>query len=160
MDEYLIVQQGEVFSMTEAISVLEGMERGTAGNTSLTAAFALAQELDQDQVIIVQETEYTGAGKHPLAQLSFAKQNGVEVKFGNPKEDVPGVNIILPEEPSQIKTKYFDMKKIRKSHIKKAVQHVNATTASENDIEYLMVETRETREFVLETLRDLNIKLV
>ncbi len=160
MEEYLIVQQGEVFYMTEALSVLEGMERGPAGNTSLTAAFALAQELDEDQIIIVQETEYTGAGKHPLAQLSFAKQNGVEVKFGNPKEDVPGVNIILPEHPSQIKTKYFDMAKIRKSHIKKSVQHVNATTANEEDIKYLMVETRESREFVVETLKELNVKIV
>ncbi len=54
-------------------SVLEGLERGPAGNTSLTAAFALAQEMDEDQIIVVQETEYTGAGKHPMPQLSFAK---------------------------------------------------------------------------------------
>lgn len=159
MDEYLIVQQGEVFYMTESLSVLEGIERGPAGNTSLTAAFALAQELDEDQVIVVQETEYTGAGKHPLSQLSFARENGIEVKFGNPKEDIPGTNIILPEHPSLIKTKYFDMNKLRKSYIKNAVNHVGATSANENDIQYLMDETKSDREFVVQVLKNLNIIL-
>jgi len=79
MDRYLLVTQGEVFYMTETLAVLEGMQRGPAGNTSLTAAFALAQEMDEDQVIVVNETEYTGAGKLPSAQLTFAKENGVEV---------------------------------------------------------------------------------
>ncbi|MGK0466375.1 2-amino-4-oxopentanoate thiolase subunit OrtB [Clostridium sp.] len=159
MDEYLIVKQGEVFYMTEALSVLEGIERGPAGNTSLTAAFALAQELDEDQVIVVQETEYTGAGKHPLSQLSFARKNGIEIKFGNPKDDIPGTNIILPEHPSFIKVKYFDMNKLRKSYIKNAVKHVEATSANEDDIQYLIDETKSDRKFVVQELEDLNISL-
>jgi cysteine synthase len=159
MDEYLIVQQGEVFYMTEALSVLEGIERGPAGNTSLTAAFALSQELDEDQVIVVQETEYTGAGKHPLSQLSFARENGIEIKFGNPKEDIPGTNIILPEHPSLIKAKYFDMNKLRESYIKNSVKHVKATSANENDIQYLIDETKSNREFVVQALKNLNISL-
>lgn len=160
MDEYLIVQQGEVFYITEALSVLEGMERGPAGNTSLTAAFALAQELDEDQVIVVQETEYTGAGKHPLAQLSFARENGIEVEFGNPKEDIPGKNIILPSHPSSIKCKYYDLNKLKKSYIKNSVKHVNATSANEKDIQFLIDETRTSREFVIEALKNLNITIV
>ena len=59
MDGYLYVKQGEVFYMTELLAQLEGMERGPAGNTSLAAAFALAQTLPSDQAIVVQETEYT-----------------------------------------------------------------------------------------------------
>ena len=114
----MIVKQGEVFYMTEALSSLEGMERGPAGNTSLTAAFALARELDQEQIIVVQETEYTGAGKHPLPQLAFAKENGIEVLFGNPDDDVPGKNIIFPEHPAMIRARYSDMDKLRKSYIK------------------------------------------
>ena len=115
MDQYQLVKQGEVFFITEALAELEGMERGPAGNTSLTAAFALAREMDEDQIIVVQETEYTGAGKHPLAQLSFARQNGIEVKFGNPEEEVPGKNIILPEHPSMIKSRHFDMDKLKET---------------------------------------------
>ena len=68
--------------LNEALASLEGIEKGPAGNTALAAAFSLAQELDQDQLIVVQETEYTGAGKHVQPQLSFAKQNSIEVIFG------------------------------------------------------------------------------
>lgn len=160
MDEFLIVKQGEVFYMTEVLSSLEGLERGPAGNTSLTAAFALARELDEDQIIVVQETEYTGAGKHPLPQLAFAKQNGIEIMFGNPDEDIPGKNIIFPEHPSMIKARYYDMGKLRKSYIKNAVKHVNASWANEKDIEFLVEETKSNREFVLETLNGLGVKIV
>lgn len=160
MDAYLTVKQGEVFYMTEALSTLEGMERGPAGNTSLTAAFALAKELEEDQIIVVQETEYTGAGKHPLAQLSFAKKNGIEVKFGNPEEEIPGKTIILPEHPSFVKTRYSDMNKLRKSYIKNAVKHVNVNSANERDIQFLIEETKSNKDFVVETLKELNIKII
>lgn len=159
MDEFLTVKQGEVFYMTELLASLEGMERGPAGNTSLTAAFALARELDEDKIIVVQETEYTGAGKMPQPQLSFARQNGIEVKFGNSDDDVPGKNIILPEHPSMIKTRFADMDKLRKSYIKYAVKHVNATWADENDIQFLIAETKSNKEFVINALKELNIEI-
>jgi cystathionine beta-synthase len=47
----------------------------------------------------VQETEYTGAGKHHWAQLNFARANGVEVRLGDPAESVPGTSIVIPEAP-------------------------------------------------------------
>ncbi|NLI55158.1 MAG: PLP-dependent lyase/thiolase, partial [Clostridiales bacterium] len=71
MDRYVTVNQGEVFYTTELLARLEGIERGPAGNTSLAAAISLAQTLPEDAVVVVQETEYTGAGKHGNAQLSF-----------------------------------------------------------------------------------------
>ena len=113
LDRYVLVRQGEVFYITEALAVLEGLERGPAGNTSLTAAFSVAQEMDEDQIIVVQETEYTGAGKPPMPQLTFAKQNGIAVSFGKPEEEVPGENIVLPEHPSLIKVRDFDLNKAR-----------------------------------------------
>ncbi|MDD3460359.1 MAG: 2-amino-4-oxopentanoate thiolase subunit OrtB, partial [Mesotoga sp.] len=58
MDRYLLVTQGEVFYVTEMLARLEGLQRGPAGNTSLTAAIALARELPEDKTIVVQETEY------------------------------------------------------------------------------------------------------
>ena len=93
------VNQGEVFYITEALAQIEGLERGPAGNTSLTAAFSLAQEMDENKIILVQETEYTGAGKHVRPQLGFAIKLGVEVKIGDPREEICGKNIILPAEP-------------------------------------------------------------
>ena len=72
MDRYVSITQGEVMFMTEMLANLEGMERGPAGNTALAAAFSLAQELPEDAILVVTETEYTGAGKHIQPQLDFA----------------------------------------------------------------------------------------
>lgn len=153
MDRYVTITQGEVFYMTEALASLEGIEKGPAGNTALAAAFSIAQELDQDQIIVVQETEYTGAGKHVQPQLAFAKQNGIEVKFGDPKEEVPGKNIVLPECPSLIKAKDLDMTKLRKSLIKNALEHTGKTP-NEEDIEFLAKETKTDAAFVKAALAE------
>ena len=60
MDRYTTTTQGEVMYMTEMLANLEGIERGPAGNTALACAFSLAQELPEDAVLVVSETEYTG----------------------------------------------------------------------------------------------------
>ncbi|HSQ87636.1 2-amino-4-oxopentanoate thiolase subunit OrtB [Romboutsia sp.] len=148
MDRYVTVNQGEVFYMTELLAQLEGLERGPAGNTSLTAAFSLAQELDEDQVILVQETEYTGAGKHINPQLTFARENGIEIKFGNPQDEICGQNLILPSHPSLIKVNEINMDKIRKSYVKNAIENNNVTSLSEEDIKFLAKDAKCSEEFV------------
>lgn len=154
IDRYLTVHQGEVFYITEALASLEGLEKGPAGNTSLTAAFALAQELDQDQMIVVQETEYTGAGKHIQPQLSFARDNGIEVKFGDPKDEVPGKNIILPLHPSMITANDADVIHMRRSLIKNYISNYKVTP-TEADLEFLAAETNSNVEFVKEVIASL-----
>ncbi len=158
MDRYVTVRQGEVFYMTEALAKLEGLERGPAGNTSLAAAFSIAQEMDENQIIVVQETEYTGAGKHIQPQLSFARDNGIDIHFGDPVDEVPGISIILPSHPSLLKVVDLDMVKIRKSLIKNAITTFKVEKVTENDIEYLIEETNTNRAFVEETLKELNIE--
>lgn len=160
LDRYLTVKQGEVFYITEALSILEGIERGPAGNTSLTAAFALAQEMDEDQTIVVQETEYTGAGKHPMPQISFAKQNGIEVLFGDPDTEVPGKNIVFPDHPSRIKIRDFDLDKARISYIKNAVTNYKKTEINKNDLEFLVKDTKSDEKFVLSILNELGVKVL
>ena len=132
--------------MTELLAQLEGLERGPAGNVSLAAAFSLAQEMDEDQIIVVQETEYTGAGKHIQPQLSFARQNGIEIKFGNPEEEIPGKNIILPANPSLLKAKDVDIDKLKVSLIKNYIKDLNSLT--DNDINFLITETKSNKEYI------------
>ncbi len=155
LDRYIFVKQGEVFYITEALSVLEGIERGPAGNTSLTAAFALAQEMDEDQTIIVQETEYTGAGKHPMPQISFAKQNGIEVLFGDTEEEKPGKNIIFPDSPSRIKVRDFDLDKARASYVKNAVNNYGKKEISKEDFDFIVKDAKSNEQFVLDALKEL-----
>jgi threonine dehydratase len=156
IDRYVTVNQGEVFFLTETLSVLEGIERGPAGNVSLAAAFSLAQEMNQDEIIVVQETEYTGAGKHHFAQLSFARKRGIEIRFGNPKDEIPGQSIILPDGVDRIKAVDLDLDKIRKSLIKNQVKDYVKIDAS--DVQYLMDETHASEAFVCETLKELNVE--
>jgi len=158
LDRYLTVKQGEVFYITEALSVLEGLERGPAGNTSLTAAFALAQEMDEDQMIVVQETEYTGAGKHPMPQISFAKQNGIDILFGDPDTEVPGQNIVFPDHPSRIKVRDFDLNKARMSYIKNAINNYGKDVISKQDLEFLAKDTKSNVDFVLSILTEMGVK--
>ncbi len=151
MDRYVTVTQGEVMYMTEALANLEGIERGPAGNTALAAAFSLAQELPEDAVLVISETEYTGAGKHVQPQLSFARDNGIDIHFGDPNEDKPGVNIVLPKDPSYIKCKDADINHFRASLIKRASKkHEGTPTAA--DLEFLAVETKTDVAFVKEVL--------
>ncbi|MGL4797486.1 MAG: 2-amino-4-oxopentanoate thiolase subunit OrtB [Paraclostridium sp.] len=159
MDRYVTVNQGEVFYMTELLAQLEGLERGPAGNTSLAAAFSLAQELDEDKIVVVQETEYTGAGKHICPQLTFARENGIEIKFGNPEEEIVGENLILPRHPSLLKAKDLDMDKIRTSYVKNCIENYKVTSISKEDLEFLIDETKSSEEFIIYITKSLNIDI-
>ncbi len=156
IDRYLTVTQGEVFFLTQALALLEGIERGPAGNTSLAAAFSLAREMDRDQIIVVQETEYTGAGKHHQAQLAFARKNGIDIRFGNPADEVPGKTIVLPERVEWIHAEEVDLAKIRQSAVKNALKEHRCLQKS--DWRYLLEETNASPEFVGGVLRDLKIE--
>ena len=153
MDRFVTLTQGEVFYMTQLLAVLEGMERGPAGNTSLAAAFAIAQELDEDRILVVQETEYTGAGKHPIAQLNLAKQMGIEVRRGDPTDNKPGQRIVIPEQPSQIATLEVDLDRIRRSYIRHAVESLpEDTEITEVDLAFLAAETQTNQVYVQEVI--------
>lgn len=153
MDRYVTVKQGSVMYITEALAQLEGIERGPAGNTAVAAAFALAQELPEDAVIVVSETEYTGAGKHIQPQMAFARENGIEIKFGDPdKEDKPGVNLVLPKDPSYLRIQEADIKRFRESLIKKSCKKHGVTNPTAEDLQFLADETKTDIEFVKNAL--------
>lgn len=157
MDRYVTVTQGEVFYVTEMLAQLEGLERGPAGCTALAAAVSLAKELDQDQIVVVQETEYTGAGKHPQSQLTFARQMGITIRRGDPRENKPGECIVIPEALSQIQAVDLDIKHLRKSYISNVIKTNGVTKVSEKEIQFLAEETKSDHDFVCQVLQELGI---
>ncbi len=159
MDRYVTITQGEVFWMTELLAQLEGLERGPAGNTSLASAFVIAQEYEDDDIIVVQETEYTGAGKSPIAQLNFAKENGIEVSVGDPKDQVPGKNIIIPSHPSLVTVTDESMENLRKSYLKNAFKKLKENKIKKIDIEFLSKETKLSEKEITEILKHNNIEI-
>lgn len=157
IDRYVTMNQGEVFFITEALAVLEGIERGPAGNTSLAAAFSLAQEMKEDDIIIVQETEYTSAGKHHQAQLAFARENGIDIHFGDPLDEIPGKTIVFPETVDLIHTQELDLDIIRKKYIQN--QLTKSKSLTQDDLDFLVIETNTDIEFVLNELKQYDIHL-
>ena len=159
IDRFVTVTQGEVFYITEVLAALEGLERGPAGNTSLAAAFAIAQELDEDRIVVVQETEYTGAGKHPIAQLNLAQQMGIEVARGDPRGNKPGRRIVIPEHPAQLSVVEVDLDRLRRSYLRHALASLpEGARLSEADSEFLALETRTSTTNVKEILHVLRGK--
>lgn len=157
LDRYVTLPQGEVFYMTELLAQLEGLERGPAGNTSLAAAFVIAQEMDDDAIIVVQETEYTGAGKHIVPQLTFAKKNGIKVLRGNPMDEIPGKNIILPQDPSYLQVDNKDLNDYRRSLIKNTVKLLKEKEVGQIDLDFLCEETKLEREIVINILKEFEV---
>jgi len=153
MDRYVLVTQGEVFYVTEMLAQLEGMQRGPAGNTSLAAAIAIARELNEDKIVVVQETEYTGAGKLPSAQLTFAKEMGIEIRRGDPiKEDKPGERIVIPKHPSQIDVIDVELSKLKRSYIKELIKRNNKCEFSKLELKFISEDIRLPVEKVIELI--------
>jgi cysteine synthase len=156
MEEYYTITQGEVFYTTEMLAACEGIERGPAGNTSLTAAIDIARNMDRDQIVVVQETEYTGAGKHPTAQLTFAKQNQVQVRRGDPRENRPGEVIVIPEHLSQIRAVEVPIDKLRKSYLKNIIKELKGRELSQAEWDYLAEELNTDVARVKELIKNVN----
>ena len=100
----------------------------------------------------MQETEYTGAGKHGSAQLSFARQNGVRVSLGDPIDEIAGESIVLPAHPSLLRAAEVDLCHMRRSLIVHAASTIDHAP-TENDIAFLAEETKSNEAFVRETLK-------
>ena len=159
LDRYVTVTQGEVFYVTETLASVEGLERGPAGNTSLAAAIPLARELPEDEIVVVQETEYTGAGKHPQAQLDFARRNGVEVRRGDPRENVPGKVIVIPERFDQLHVTEVDLDRMRRSYIRNAVERNQLREITHEEVQFLSEDSRMSPESVAAVLRELGVRV-
>jgi len=125
------------------------------GNISLAAVISIAQEIDDDQILVVNETEYSGAGKHPTAQLTFAKNHGIDMKRGDPADNTPGKSIVIPENPGQIRVRNFDIHHLRFSLVREATYGLPNIT--ERDVSFLAQETKTDKKFVEKCLVDLNI---
>lgn len=141
LDRYVTITQGEVFFITQLLAELEGLERGPAGNTSLAAAVSVARELPREALVVVQETEYTGAGKHPTAQLTMARQLGIEVSIGDPRQNKPGKRIVIPDDIAQVDAIDIDLNQLRRSYLRRVADAHATRPLTPDELRYLAEET-------------------
>jgi 2-amino-4-ketopentanoate thiolase beta subunit len=150
LDRYVTVTQGEVFYATQLLAELEGLERGPAGNTSLAAAMVVARELDQDELVVVQETEYTGAGKHPTAQLTLARELGIGVVVGSRDDDRPGQRIVLPTAAGDMDVDEVDLNRLRRSYLRRVATRVGWRDLEPFEVDFLAADLNVEPWFVRE----------
>jgi cysteine synthase len=148
LDRYVTVTQGEVFFATQLLANLEGLERGPAGNTSLAAAMVLAREYREDEIVVVQETEYTGAGKHPTAQLTLARQMGIEVVTGARADDRPGERIAIPGSMEEMGLTEVDLALLRRSYLRRIASRIDHRGLDDHEVEYLAGDLNVSRQQV------------
>jgi hypothetical protein len=139
LDRMVTVEQGDVFYATELLAQFDGLERGPAGNTALAAAIPIARDLPDTALVVVQESEYSGAGKSHYAQVAFARENGIGVAVGDPRKSTPGVNIILPATPEGMTVADVDLRAVREKYLRRRSVHGEH---SEADVAFLAEETR------------------
>lgn len=150
LDRYVTVTQGEVFYATQLLADLEGLERGPAGNTSLAAALVLARELGEDELLVVQETEYTGAGKHPTAQLTLARALGISVGIGPREDDRPGERIVFPGSVEEMSVTEVDLVHLRRSYLRRIAARVEDRSLADFEVDFLAADLNTGPEFVRE----------
>nr|MDA3936892.1 PLP-dependent lyase/thiolase [Actinomycetota bacterium] len=97
-------------------------------------------------------------GKHHWAQLNFARQQGVEVRAGDPADNVPGKVIVIPERPEQIRAKDHDLARMRTSYVRNAMRVAGeGYVPTSEDIEFLARDTNtdaQTVEQMLAALKE------
>jgi hypothetical protein len=150
LDRYVTVTQGEVLYATQLLADLEGLERGPAGNTSLAAAMALAREFDEDEVVVVQETEYTGAGKHPTAQLTLARELGITLSVGPREDDRPGDRIVFPASVEEMSVSEVDLRLLRRSYLRRIARRVGDRSLTDSEVAFLAEDLNAEPLFVRE----------
>jgi hypothetical protein len=109
------------------------------------------------ELIVVQETEYTGAGKHLQAQLTFARENGIDVRFGDPREEICGESIVLPEHPRLIQAEDADLDALRRSYLSNCLSAANAPEIGAAELDFLVAETNGARSLVLSVLDEFGV---
>jgi cystathionine beta-synthase len=83
---------------------------------------------------------------------------GIEVSRGDPKENIPGKKIIIPEKLEQVEVEDFDMEKIRHSYLEKAMNVTKGYSPTEEDIQFLAEDSKSTVETVREGLKSLGME--
>jgi hypothetical protein len=80
-------------------------------------------------------------------------QMGIEVRRGDPRENLPGHAIVLPEDPTQVAVTEVDLDGLRRSYLKNSANELsNGQHVDTGDLEFLAAETRTTTAYVKEIL--------
>jgi hypothetical protein len=78
---------------------------------------------------------------------------------GEPKQNVPGKVIAIPEEFSQLTFTEVDLDRMKTSYIRNAVTRNNVARVTQEELEFLAEDTNSTPEFVSSVLQNLGVQV-
>ena len=91
--------------------------------------------------------------------LDFARKNGVEIRRGDPKENVPGKAIVIPERFDQLQVSEMDLGRMRKSYVRNAVNRNALKEAGAKEIKFLAEDSSQSEADVAKMLGELGVKV-
>ena len=80
---------------------------------------------------------------------------GIDVRFGDPAEEIPGKSIILPSSPEKISVNDIDLAYLKQSLVKNVLKTTDQPL-SEVELKYLAEEINGTVEQVQQIIKNLN----
>ena len=92
------------------------------------------------------------------AQLDFAKRNGVKVIRDEPKQNVPGKVIAIPEHFSQLTFTEVDLDRMRTSYVRNAVTRSKVAKVTQEEVKFLAEDTNSSADFVVSVLETLGVQ--
>jgi hypothetical protein len=110
----------------------------------------LAREYGEDELVVVQETEYTGAGKHPTAQLTLARDLGISVGIGPREDDRPGERIVFPAGVEEMSFTEVDLSQLRRSYLRRIAARVDDRGLDDFEVDFLAEDLNTDPAFVRE----------
>jgi hypothetical protein len=81
----------------------------------------------------------------------------VELRRGDPKGNIHGKVIVIPDRVEQIRVEELDLNKIRESYVKHAIESMGVSQPTETDVVFLAEDSRSSTEFVRKVLNSLNV---
>jgi len=94
-----------------------------------------------------------------MPQLTFAKSNGIEIRRGDSKENIPGKNIVIPNRIDQIYLQDLDMMKLRTDYVRNITVRKDIYEITEEDLLFLCDEVKLNKSEVMNILDSLNVKI-
>jgi len=83
----------------------------------------------------------------------------IEVRWGDPRGNIPGKVIVIPDRVEQIRVEELDLNKIRESYVKHAIELTGVSQPTEADVVFLAEDFRSSVEFVRKMLNSLNVEM-
>ena len=83
----------------------------------------------------------------------------MEVRRGDPRDNVPGKAIVIPERFEQLHVTEMSLDRMKRSYIKNVVQKNAVTEITADELDFLAEDSRQSREAVIRILTELGVKV-